>query len=608
MKKNISILLATAFIFAFASCTSDADDSALGSVNEGCVASTVDYTEVQVPDNITRSNLDYNGSYLKFSWNKGDQLALFAYSSDGAITYENIVRYVLYDEPATGENTNTFKNDDFPMVDGNLYYAFSPYSAISTQSNLKSTTLDYSGQRQLVNYSSSNPSACTSHLGAYDYQVAMAQAQDNEVFLHFKHLGSILHFKMTMPAAGTFNKLEVRSSDNYDFQLKKTIDLTGGNENVVSNFNPKFDEPQNLNTTSDNYFTLLLGAEGQNGATDPGISVAKGEVLHAFVAIPKGTELKGKTMYAVLKHAGTSGKDYYCTFTGRDEYEAGVMYGYARDAVESSAVTENIEVYRNWQNGSTTSVTRSTGDPGTTETFDKPKYLNIYTCVDGVVQDVNPITTSDDDWTELPTKDGWKYKTLEVTSITTMPKDSLHVYAVASNVPASSLGISSVAKGATEKTVRDILFTSDSQTNLANTYAVAYSSKNFGLDDFSSGIYQVTAKLYHVAAKVDVNWDCPGTKVGSIVVSNLLSKGYLFRPTENTSISTGGYSYTLRESSYDQMYYGRAYFYAIQQKDSEGLFPLNLTIEGESARNIKLTPGAQTGYALCTSWFRTNIK
>ena len=583
MKKYNPILISLVSMLTMWSCTGDNDATGTADEGPGIVdATTVAFTEQDVPESEeTRSSLIYQEgvSGLKFQWTAGDQLGIFSY--DASTQKTEIARYDIISSTA-GAASSKFQNESFALIEGGRYFGFYPYSVLSGISDVTKATLDYTGQRQTANSSNA-------HVNAYDYQVAMAHAYSNTASFQFSPIGSVLHVKMKVPEAGTFKELNIKSSDGYDFKMTRTIDLTDGNQSTVANYAPKFD-PTNAETGTSNVITLLLGDEQGNG-----ISVAADGILDMFVMIPATSELAGKTMYAILKDATGSGKDYYCTYTGK-AYSSTTMYTIGRVAHEVSVITEDIEIYKDWQNGTVISTTRTTGDPGTTETLDKPKYLTVYTCGDGKVIDVYNTATAESDWTA--TDNGWKYKTREL-NITPLPTQTLNVYAVASN---EDVYDKSVKVGTKESIVQGLTFNNDSQYMLANTYAVSCTTSDFGNTITDGGIIQATAKLYHVAAKVDVNWDYPSKIVGDITVNNLLKHGYIFKPTSNASQGTD--KYTLRTASVDQQHYGREYFYTLQTTSPK--LNLTTTIGGTTkTADINLTPGTNEGY---TSWFRVNIK
>lgn len=609
MKKYISILSAFAVALVMGACTSDSDDASFADGSSSVEANTSGFTEQTIEEGeTTRSTLTYTSGVLglTYAWSKGDQLAVYKYSSKESL---NKAAFTISSSYTGGMAGYTFENESFALQEGGMYYAFFPEASLPSDPSV--ATLDYTGQRQTINWNSSNPAECTAQLGPKDYQVSMAQASNNTATFHFKHLGAILHIKMKIPEAGSFNQMDVTRTDGYDYKMTRTINLTDNYQNVVANYNPKFPK---LSTTSGDHISIQLGAEDGSG-----IHVDANGILHAFIMIPATSEVDGVSMLAVLKNADSNGKNYYITFDGAS-YVGGTMYTIGKVAHAESSITENIIVHKDWQNGSATSVTRATttGDPGTTETLDAPKYLTIYTCGDGKVIDVWHSATPTG-WTA--TTDGWKY-TRELTK-NQMPTNNIHVYAVASD---QDIYDSSIKEGTAESSVQALTYTVSDPTNtagqytLANTYTVPTSTIDAGtnamVDLTKTDIASIDANLYHVAAKVDVNWDCPSYKVGEIKVCNLINTGYLFKPLDNNAI-TWSYNYTLRslvgnyQIPVEEQYYGRAYFYEFQQKDanqyseSYGKFPLVLYVGGDRTINNQtyyLTPGANY-----TSWFRVNI-
>lgn len=96
----------------------------------------------------------------------------------------------------------------------------------------------------------------------------------------------------------------------------------------------------------------------------------------------------------------------------------------------------------------------------------------------------------------------------------------------------------------------------------------------FEITDYRQKQSKVTGTLYHVAAKVDIQWnfsekfheDYPLAFMNTIILSNIPSEGYPFKPTQNTD--TGGSMMLSSENSHAGIaVYGRDDTYIWQPED-----------------------------------------
>lgn len=289
-----------------------------------------------------------------------------------------------------------------------------------------------------------------------------------------------------------------------------------------------------------------------------------------------------------------------------------------------------------------TKATRAEGDPGTYEKFELPKYLYIYlinTSINGTETKVitpegmNPSTgypLSKDKWTKTTTQDNNKDSiytyTDQIRIIIPENRSKGVVYAAMSTVPITvSVDMDNPA------TVADATFTLGSNVAkgqeseaLKNLYSSPYNlMKNdqyYGtVSDYNSNSPYINMVLYHVASKLDVQWNVDATvqdkvKLSKITLTGLSGGGKLFKPLENTapassSSTTYSETFTLDEGC---RWYGRKATYVIPVKtDGEYQFPMTLTnsVSGkDNTIKATATPSSPSTPAVFVPWIYGTVK
>lgn len=279
-------------------------------------------------------------------------------------------------------------------------------------------------------------------------------------------------------------------------------------------------------------------------------------------------------------------------------------------------------------------TTRAEGDPGTYEQFQLPKYLYIYlinTSIDGketkvhTPEGMNPSTgysLDKDKWTKTTTTDNNKdsiYTYIDQIRIIIPENRSKGVvYAAMSTVP--------IAVTYSGNDVADATFTlSDAADNkseaLKNLYSSPYNlTKNdqyYGtVSDYKSNSPNINMVLYHVASKLDVQWNVDASvqdkvKLSQIKLTGLSGGGKLFRPLENTASSSPyGETFTIDPGS---QWYGRQATYVIPVKTKgEYQFPMTLTnsmsSEENKDRSITATATPSASNAVFVPWIYGTVK
>lgn len=248
-----------------------------------------------------------------------------------------------------------------------------------------------------------------------------------------------------------------------------------------------------------------------------------------------------------------------------------------------------------------TKTTRAEGDPGTYEKFELPKYLYIYlinTPINGTetkprlpegMNPTNGYSLKADKWTKTTTQDNNKDSiytyTDQIRIIIPENRKTGVVYAAMSTVP--------ITVTYTGNDVADATFTLGSDAKdkeseaLKNLYSSPYNLKKndqyYGIvSDYNSNSPYINMVLYHVASKLDLQWNVDASvqssvKLSSITLTGLSSGGYLFKPLENTkATSTYDETFSLDDGS---QWYGRQATYVIPVKSTDGnyQFPMTLT-------------------------------
>ncbi len=260
-------------------------------------------------------------------------------------------------------------------------------------------------------------------------------------------------------------------------------------------------------------------------------------------------------------------------------------------------------------------TTRAEGDPGTYEKFELPKYLYIYlinTPINGTETKVltpegmdpqNGYTLKADKWTKTTTQDNNKDSiytyTDQIRIIIPENRKTGVVYAAMSTVP--------ITVKYTGTDVDDATFTLGKEAKdngseaLKNLYSSPYNltkdNQYYGIvNDYNSNSPYINMVLYHVASKLDLQWNVDASvqssvKLSSITLTGLSSGGYLFKPLKNTTaLSTYSETFSLDDGS---QWYGRRATYVIPVKSTDGnyQFPMTLT-NGAKTPNTTTTAKA----------------
>ena len=248
-------------------------------------------------ESTTRTSLTPSESGMEFKWAENDTVGIFPERGDQ-------VSFPM----STGANTNTayFDGGAWALKGSFKYAAYYPFNRANYHRSSTSLILDYKGQKQIGN-------ASTSHLGAYDYMAANAVVpEDGKITFAFKHLNSVLQLKLTMPAAASFQSLTLATDENL-FASDCTLNL----------------QTEEATTSKWSLFSSI-NLDLENVMTS-----APNQVITLYLMISP-TNLSGKTLTANI--LDVDGNSYVATLTGKN-CERGKAYAFASTAVVSEVVT-----------------------------------------------------------------------------------------------------------------------------------------------------------------------------------------------------------------------------------------------------------------------------
>lgn len=248
-------------------------------------------------ESATRTILMPSDNGIEFTWAENDTVGIYPERGDQ-------VGFPM--SAGMGTNTAYFDGGAWALKASSKYAAYYPFNRENYNRNSTSLFLKYVGQKQTGD-------ASTTHLGAYDYMAANAVTPtDGQVTFAFKHLNSLLQFKLSVPDAVSLQALTLTTDDNL-FASGCTLNLQT-EETTISAY------------ALHNSITLDL----ENVVTS-----APNQTITLYLMIAP-TDLTGKTMKANL--LDTEGNSYAATIQGKN-YERGKAYAFTGNTEISEAVT-----------------------------------------------------------------------------------------------------------------------------------------------------------------------------------------------------------------------------------------------------------------------------
>lgn len=522
------------------------------------------------------------------NFENGDKLAVFP-QTEGQYADRNI-----YNLTSQNGSTAYFRGDNFDLKKGKKYYCLYPCPQnIADIEDLENIELSYEGQCQTANGS-------TAHLGKYDFQVGYAEAaEDNVVNFRLRRLGAVarirVYFGYISSDPMTFTKFEFVTADNYNFQYKRHLDLTDDECDAPTDYAPAltYDTPATDGTYS---YALDLG-EPDPALGTRGITInPKQAYLTMYMMLPASAEYSTKSLYGKITQRTSEGDViYYVKLKGFD-IEPNDCLNWGQSAAKSGTLNVTVNVEKDWQVGNT--QTRATGDPGIDDdTFDKPTHIDIYTLTssDGTNYTYQSIKSIQDIDGDKWSSSGSLLTYNEAINIDISDATYARIYAVASNKAIPTTPTLTV-NTSTDADVKALKYDADADQNwLKNTYSYSY--------DATSTMSVINATLYHVGAKLDVQWNS-GTKLTGSVSANSLptSNLFIFKPTEQTGTGSLSASLALNDGN---CYNGRTVLYVPQLASQTYNIQVGAASDPVTKDDVTFNAPTDEGF---TAWFKANIK
>lgn len=231
-------------------------------------------------------------------------------------------------------------------------------------------------------------------------------------------------------------------------------------------------------------------------------------------------------------------------------------------------------------------LTRASGDPGTEEEFEKPRYVYVFivdtnndkvahtTLIDCTTDPVGITESTNDRGDRL-----WNYF---VDLSTPISVEQYKVYAVASDYELPQLEV--IKEGDPESTLLAATFDvpdSDRDHFLKNLYSTPSGQvKQQTAASGSTILHVIDATLYHVAARVDLQWSVVDARRSTLQLSTLTLQQMrgkdclLFRPMDNEGADPDPYIAIISLTP-AQQWEGRHVFYAVPYF-TDGNYPVSM--------------------------------
>lgn len=200
---------------------------------------------------------------------------------------------------------------------------------------------------------------------------------------------------------------------------------------------------------------------------------------------------------------------------------------------------------------------RSPGDPGSDARLPLPDYLYIYTAFTDAAGNTEEVLFSEyagiqDRWTA--DGEGGNVYVYEYTSNINLPlidgATNAYCYIIASaddlgeHLPGSSSAAVPESKEEIQNIALDYSTLHKKETTLRDLYSSYKGTDDgaFKVTNYGQKQSKVNGTLYHVAAKVDIQWNFsetfheahPNAFLNTIMLSGLPQEGYVFKPTQNS--------------------------------------------------------------------------
>lgn len=169
--------------------------------------------QAELPGYVTEggTRIALSSDLQSMTWSSGDKLGLYYIENE-------VEAGAWFKIKQGGSQIGVFENSAFMLKKNTRYYSFFPYQE---EVNLSAIPVDYSGQIQTANES-------TSHLGAYNYMCgSFTSTASGDGNVTFANIGAVMQVQLVPQNNATFTQLTIQS-DATQFVIKGTVDVKTG--------------------------------------------------------------------------------------------------------------------------------------------------------------------------------------------------------------------------------------------------------------------------------------------------------------------------------------------------------------------------------------------
>lgn len=237
---------------------------------------------------------------LKFGWAEGDVVGV--YPTDADQTSFTI-------KSGAGTNSASFDGGAWALRTDAIYAAYYPYSLENSNRSNAEIRFDYSGQTQDGNGSLAS-------LGTHDFMATQPTlAVGEELSFNFKHLNSVVQFRLSLPVEAEFTSLILRSNSDI-FTSIGNLNLSGSEYVYTS-----YEQTNQLEMSLNNIATTANNKE----------------LIIYMMLFP--IDLTTQTVQVVLK---SSGNRVYQGLLGQKNLQAGYAYSLGAQLVDVTMASNDV--------------------------------------------------------------------------------------------------------------------------------------------------------------------------------------------------------------------------------------------------------------------------
>lgn len=210
MKPNIMLLSLLSAGLILSSCSDERESIDSNNKVKKVVASLNDYEE-EAENTATRMHYSFGANGYNTAWSMGDTLGIYPLGGDQ-------VSFPISE--GAGTKNAVFDGGTWALRADCWYAAYYPFRVDNCFFPETAIPVSYIGQLQ-------NGNNTTNHLAKFDYMAApsVKPSSNGSVMFQFQHLGTILQIHLSLPKAGTYNRLTLYSNKG-QFISKGVVDLS----------------------------------------------------------------------------------------------------------------------------------------------------------------------------------------------------------------------------------------------------------------------------------------------------------------------------------------------------------------------------------------------